>query len=357
MSLFSDLYKRRQKENKHDSENFLTELFAFVLQNDKEFQLAFFKNFLQEKKGFCKELKFENYTIKISTQKKYKIPKQDNKDDRYAQPDIEIEFFEEGLHKALFFIENKIESSLGNRETNENDENVNQLLNYEKVLLEKREKKSKNIFLIYLTKYYEDISAKFDTSKDYFKQITWNEVFQHTLSAQVDNNNKISIISQFKQYLTDLGMNNTNSFNTRDITVFQDFFNSTYMKMCGIIEFVKTQTKLNFEKKVNFIEDGIYSKVKIENSEIYIGFWKGNENEDNANFHFIYEEKNNESKLKKLVKEKSWEYVNGDINKIVKYILLKDLFSKTEDHNVFIAKFCIEAIEELKEENSVTLAE
>ncbi len=352
-SLFSNLYKYRQKEGKDASENFLTELFAYVLQNDEDFQFAFFQILLKDNKKF--DLDFEKkYVIKVSSQNKYPIP---NETSKFIQPDIEIEFFDDNKLIALFFIENKIDSHLGNRKDEVNND-TNQLINYEKVLICKSKDEAKNIYLIYLTKYFEDISSKFDPSKKYFKQITWNEVFQHTLSKR-EFQDKNSISSQFKLYLTELGMNNTNSFNTRDIAIFQDFFNSTYSKMIGILEYVKTQMEIIKFGSIKIHPWAIESIGKNDNKEFKIGFWIGNEGEDNATFYFIYQNNDLKDKVGEKIKTlneengyeneiKGWNKVNEEDNKIQKYILLKNLFSKKDDHNIVIAEFCKKAFEEIK---------
>ncbi|MBP5449524.1 MAG: hypothetical protein J6Y01_05335, partial [Spirochaetales bacterium] len=117
-NLFENLYKYKETENKSQLENFLTELFVYVLKslifqkneviitllNDK-FHIPFTKN------------DFDN--IEIDTQIRY-----DTSDDYHPQPDISII----NNNSDLYLIESKVDSSL-----NQYDD-IDQIQLYESVI-------------------------------------------------------------------------------------------------------------------------------------------------------------------------------------------------------------------------------
>ena len=125
-SIFTRTYQYREREKKNNLENYLIEIFAFCLENDKIFR-----------RDYLSEIGFNiNTDISISTQSSYKD---------LGRPDIEI-----NNANSIILIECKIESK----------ERTNQLKDYLKIL---RKSKLENKWLIYLTKYYE--TKEFDIKK------------------------------------------------------------------------------------------------------------------------------------------------------------------------------------------------
>lgn len=361
MSLFSNLYKRRERENKHDRENFLTELFAYMLQNDDDFRLSFFNAFLEENE--TKELKF-----KVSTQESYDIKNTKNK----ARPDIVIEGrYNSSELKVVVFIENKLTSIEGKRlirskESTVEDEVIRQLPIYYNVLNSDKkfvDVKKENLYLIYLTQYFENIDIPFKIQDNLinYNQITWDRVFQHTLNSEIKN----EITLEFKKYLIELGMDSKIDIHKDNLPAFHEFFNSTFRNMVGILKWIKNSKEINEELKYKFgkleiAEYGsIFVKAKTDNYDILIGFWKG-EVEDKSSF-FVVCQTNNEnnktfSSLKKEMKElygndENWAFFEEE-NKFQRFKLLSEL-SNEESHNIIIEKFCVETLEKLKRLNQL----
>lgn len=94
-SFFTNLFAYRQRENNSPLENFLTEIFAYCLQSDKDFRRSFFKICLKINNGG---------RFFISTQNEY---------EEYGRPDIEIE-----LDNYSILIENKVDSAEGFNQLN-----------------------------------------------------------------------------------------------------------------------------------------------------------------------------------------------------------------------------------------------
>ena len=88
-TLFNRIYSYRESEDKNSKENYLTEIFAYTLENDESFFMSFL-NLLQIKTSIEKIIRRE-----IKTQVSYI---------NYSRrPDIEIKFDD-----TVIIIENKI---------------------------------------------------------------------------------------------------------------------------------------------------------------------------------------------------------------------------------------------------------
>jgi PD-(D/E)XK nuclease superfamily len=124
-----------------DKEDYLTEIFAYAIQND----LLFRNNFLSLLK--CK---IDN-SFSINTQIEYEVEyiNKGNLYKRLRRPDIEI-----NLENAVILVECKVDS----------EEGEDQLFDYAKILLEKQ---GKNKTLVYLTKKIDD--KNFDDLKNKLK--------------------------------------------------------------------------------------------------------------------------------------------------------------------------------------------
>lgn len=346
MSLFSNLYKYRQKENKNEKENFLTELFAYVLQNDIDFRCDFFEKVIKII-DFDKKLE-----ITVSTQENYPI-----KNKKSARPDIVIKGFDfDKKLKFVVFIENKIDSSLGyrifeNQETKE-DLWLNQLSIYDNVLVKKyAEKIGKNkLHLVYLTKYFEAFEVNFISK---FIHITWHEIFHKALNKVTEDHTTIK--SQFKQFLIDLQMNKDNKLDLSDVLAYHTFYVQTLGKLTSILDYSKSEVKkiygYNFGTVTIKNFGGIFIKSEIGKLSLRIGFYKG---VDMPPFIFCICETNNknyfEAIKKPFLQKENWG-IFDDRLMVQKALFLTDILSNVkEEQNVQILNFFQSAIDELRED-------
>lgn len=175
-SFFTNLFAYRQRENNTPLENFLTEIFAYCLQSDKQFRNDFFENCLKIKCGG---------DCLISTQNEY---------EEYGRPDIEIEHDDYSI-----LIENKVDSSEG----------INQLNRYASILrLHKLDDRKK--IVVFLTKIYEQ--KKLEDESIQLIQIRWFQVHN------IINSSNSEITQQLKNILTDYGMSKSLNFNEADLS-------------------------------------------------------------------------------------------------------------------------------------------
>lgn len=179
-SLFSRLYSRRATEKRNQQENFLTEIFAFVLEHDKDFFASFIQligaGHLQVDK-----------LLTIETQKHQH---------GLGQPDISI------VGKDYWIlIEAKVESKAGD----------NQLPKYAAILKSEVRLPDPNKVLVYLTKYPENQ----DKPKEHngpFVKIQWDKIY-HLIKPEHS-----TIALQFKNYLKELNMDNVFNFNPHNLS-------------------------------------------------------------------------------------------------------------------------------------------
>lgn len=346
MSLFSNLYKYRQKENKNERENFLTELFAYILQNDIDFRSDFFEKVIKIN-DFDKELE-----ITVSTQKNYQITDDKKKS---ARPDVVIKGLDiDKKLKFVVFIENKVDSSLGYRifENLETKEELwlDQLSIYDNILRREygKEVGKENLYLVYLTKYFEIYDKKFESQ---IKFITWYEVFQNTLPSI--NLNENNILSQFKQFLIDLKMDKENNLDETDIKSYHIFYLQTLERFRSILMFSKKTIEEKYEEyrfsSINVKNWGsIYISCPIGKLRLLLGFYAGSESEPIL-FCVCESDKNVDFEpFKKNLEDKGWFFFKNEA-KFQKVIYLKELL-KNENQYTQIINFFQSTIDELRED-------
>ena len=214
-SIFSKVYRYQFRKDRNRKEDFLTEIFAFCLQEDR----IFFKAFLS--KIGLKILDHQSYLV--STQVVYSG----------NRPDVEIKW-----GNCHLLIECKVDSG----------ERLNQLLDYAKIL---NESEYAEKHLVYLTKYYEakEISEITDegwietrvgnTAKkvQYFAKEETTLSFQHLRWFEIyalDFDQKNQILNQFKQYLKDENMATENS--SYQILVTLQDVKSTFSKIDHVLD-------------------------------------------------------------------------------------------------------------------------
>lgn len=150
-SLFSRLFKYRSSEKRIQQENFLTEIFAFLLENVPDLLTAFLNEF-----GITTQNQLKS--IRVETQRNFFI----NSDK--ITPDITIEFSVENQN-WLVFIENKVDALEGENQ-------LDRYLGY----LSKETNNGTNCALLYLTR-YDDPKLIDPPPGVIFKQIKWWQVY------------------------------------------------------------------------------------------------------------------------------------------------------------------------------------
>lgn len=191
-SIFTRIYSYRQRENRNQKEDYLTEIFAFCLENDSVFLSDFF-NLLE-----IKNTSFENCTIQTQVQ----YPP-------FGRPDLEI--ICDDIH---ILIESKVEHF----------ERINQLTDYESIL---EDSIYEDKHLVYLTKYYEEKLLKKN-----FHLIRWFQIYD------LINENHNLFTEQLKNYLKEEKMADSKSFDNDDLVVMQRMF-KTISKMDEVLDIAK----------------------------------------------------------------------------------------------------------------------
>ncbi|MCB0397286.1 MAG: PD-(D/E)XK nuclease family protein [Flavobacteriales bacterium] len=199
LSIFSRIYSYREKDGKNNRENYLIEIFAFALQNDRRFAQIFL-----EKVGIA----YPGSAISIQTQVV---------DAKYGRPDILMAF-----DNTVIVIECKVDSN----------ERANQLADYAKIL---DKKKAQNKHLIFLTKYYEYKEEK------YLKLLRWKDII-----GLIDDDSS-EITKQLQTYLSEQNMDMDTQFRYSDIVTMQSF-GTVLLKMDEVLNQVKPYYEKNFGK-------------------------------------------------------------------------------------------------------------
>lgn len=193
-SLFTKLYSYRQRENRHNKENFLTEILAFCLEHDLKFRSACLLHLgIKEPSG----------KIEVRTQSSYTDK---------GRPDVELRW-----DHAHLLIECKVEHV----------ERKDQLKDYVAIL---NASNAPQKFLVYLTKYYEEKGSP-DGSIP-FHLMRWYEIYSR-ISSEMD-----SITLQLKDYLKEEGMHQSSEFNKDDQIALRSI-NYTISKMNEVLDQVK----------------------------------------------------------------------------------------------------------------------
>jgi hypothetical protein len=228
VSLFRRLYSYRERPEKNSKENFLIEAFSFCLEQDQKF----YRSFLN-----LVGVGFEEIA-EITTQSVYDE----------GRPDIELNL--KGANVCML-VECKIEHT----------ERDNQLEDYGKILL-KKEAVFKH--LVYLTKYYD--YKEIENKKYHFHQIRWVDIFDI-----IDDKNE-TITLQFKQYLKEEGMSESNNFNYHELALLNSI-TSLISKMNEVLDNIKPYFEKNVAKlskdsaRSTRLEEGRYINTQYFNIE------------------------------------------------------------------------------------------
>jgi hypothetical protein len=319
-SLFTRVYRYRQRENKNELENFCIEILAFCLEIDADFQ----NDFLDL---IGVELIDE---VSISTQQHY---------GEIGRPDIEL--VSEKLH---VIIECKIDS----------DEGENQLVKYLKAFETKRKQKK---HLVYLTKFYQHKSI---TQKGVeFLNLSWADID----SLLWDRKNPVLI--EFSTFLNEKNIAMDKNFNTIDLVSLENISN-TISKMDEVLDSVKEYFSKSFgnpskdsSRSTQLKHNGYYNFKNIGDPykfHIDLGFywgWGDNIIYLEVSIRFLRSLSSSEELIKFFKHELlplEWEYEEQNGYDVLgKYLNVNELISTGEEQIPEMIKFLTERIDELKE--------
>lgn len=316
-SVFSKVFAYRQRENHSPLENFLTEIFAFCIEEDIKFRVDFFKLVISN---------YKEQDITISTQESY---------DNYGRPDIEINF-----EDTCIIIECKVEAS----------ERFNQLNDYADILV-KRKKQAKKI-VVFITKYFESKELLIDNVE--LKLLRWNEIYK------IINENNDSITKQLKIFLQEQDMDNVKNFSIQDILTMKTI-PETLSKMDELLE----QFKPIFEKHFgSFARENDprkyyydrYATFKYKSNPYYlaVGFWWSETEIPQFGLWFNIPKKKFENTdlitilTKELVDNNEWLL---DDEELATYLMLMRPISAFMDKN----EDCIPAMKKYVEQNLIPI--
>ncbi|MBR4825144.1 MAG: hypothetical protein IKZ86_10110 [Spirochaetaceae bacterium] len=181
--LFSNLFKYRESEKNSPLENYLTELFAYILRillsKKNHTAITLLNDYFNIN---CSDSNFENITIE--TQCEYWIEKYK----RYARPDLKISIDNE----RVYFIENKVDSDLNQYK------DIDQIQLYEAIDLKSPEK---NMGVRTLTKYEISTKSKlFNTEKN---KVFWRQTYELLKKSDFE---KDILIQNYLNFLEEYNM-------------------------------------------------------------------------------------------------------------------------------------------------------
>ena len=228
-SLFTKLFRYRERENRSPEEDFMTELIAYMFQNHRSILMSF----LEE----CGITQAGVESVTVSTQ--YVLNNSE------SRPDIAIKLTDGSGKQLIIFVENKIHAAEG----------PNQLQRYFSYLSEKRQDNMCSCYLIYITKNYDskenlDFLSK-NRNEVSFIQLRWWQVFQ-ILKPHED----IEMIEEILKFMKERGLSMSRNFTSYDI--------STLMNMNRVREMVQESLSGKVEEMFNKISGIKYSMPSAE---------------------------------------------------------------------------------------------
>jgi len=317
-SIFTNPYKYRQSENRNDLENYLTEIFAGVLEKDPGF-LSKFCNLIN-----CKYNKNEDY-IRIRTQHSHKI------DDRSFRPDIQIEIGEQ----SIILIENKVDSS----------ERTDQLEDYRRVL--DKQKTYPNKFLVYITKFFEGKSFPIESNIK-FKEIIWSKISEICLKESL-------LAKELNLFMVDKKINMEGTFTYLDALVLENM-KEVFEKLDHVLNAAK-----NYHKSPAGLHISLDNGKSIGTIKTY-GYSTSSKNEDGIKYvigffgspiELIYRLQGNNisNELRNKMKSKGWkESINNGQIQLDKSQRLSKFMTEEGDEIGLMIDFLKEGILEVKNE-------
>jgi|GEM_PF-2849635 len=343
-SLFSRLFKYRSSDKRVQQENFLTEIFAFLLKNP-----ALVAAFLNEC-GVAIQGQPEN--IKIDTQQSFSTyPER-------IQPDIFVRFFVDN-QKWLVFIENKVGAREGENQ-------LDRYLGY----LSKEVNKDTNCALLYLTRYY-DPKLVDPPLGVIFKPIRWGQVY--SILAKFEDN---VFVSQARLFMEENNLSLSRDFSTNEITAMMHW-NTVRTMMDNSLEEAQERLKQITGIKRLYQEDvGDYLYIAGKSLAIEIGYYLEDIAKEATDEDFpyvgsaivVYPEHRNREQITSAFMEfekkgRNWKLRGDPKDKndeiwVEKLLLLKE-FMKSKDHISSIQQWFLKEIlpdiEEFLKDNPYSL--
>ena len=243
-NLFDRLYKYKQSLKRHNKENFLTEIFAYCLENDEIFRNKFLTliNYQKEYFDFKVKTQFVDYDL--------------------GRPDLHITIDSD----TILLIECKVDSK----------QQITQLSRYNEIL---RKSNSTKNYLIFLTKFYENFTHQNDTTI-IFKDIRWYQIFELLRHSE----NLIS--KELSNYLSAQKMDSSISFTENDklavsfISENIQNMNALITRFSDILKRYNNSDKVKFDKLNDLIYNGHYGvSAGFKHGTAWLGFFQ-NENND-----------------------------------------------------------------------------
>lgn len=343
-NIFSRLSSLRKITDKNQEEDFLTEIFAFVLEKDKEILKSFLLTF-----EIIKDL--EKIDIK-SVKTQHSIRKlADYEQETSSRIDLAI-----FLKNHSIFIENKVNSNAGENQLKKYAEHLDSL-------------ECQNKTLIFLTKNFEKISESDirenckNSTQISIISIKWYQVYGF-LKENVSNS---IIVEELLNYLENMGINLATQFNPTDLT--------TMINMSKILKMME-RTIYGKVKDVFFEELGLkykqkYPEIQVREHNRYVYVHEGNGIHFTLGFYFNSHNNNdyprigievwrdpksdNFQELSKLmsqvlIENTTWKSWNNIDNPTIWAQIFIDKsivdFLKNENHTVNIENYLIECIKE-----------
>lgn len=247
LNIFSRLYNLKKSAAKNPEEDFLTEVFAYLLDSNHELLISFLRHFnvlTLEEKVFVDLVEPQKYFDKLEGH------------EQNSRVDLVIY-----LRNHVIFIENKVNSQQGN----------NQLKRYAEILDVKFDIQKT---LIFLTKNFEQISHdqiitgcnKKGLIK--IKEIRWYEIHDFLLK----NANNIDLAVQLLQFLeNDMNITSELQFNLSDLIAMKNV--SRILKMMEKSIYGKVKTV--FLEKLKLKSQGTSPEIQIRRENRYVYYHSG----------------------------------------------------------------------------------
>lgn len=249
-NIFSRLSSLRKITDKNQEEDFLTEIFAFILENDSEL----LKNFLKEFSIINDSKHFEVKSVKTQ----YSVKKiLEYQQDTNSRIDLVVT-----LENHLIFIENKVDSTAGENQLKKYAEQLDSL-------------KCTNKTLIFLTKNFEKIS------ETYIKEncinpmhiniicIRWYQVYE-LLKQNISNS---IFVKHFVNYLEDMNINLATQFSPSDLTTMNSM--SKVLKMMEETVYGRVKDTFLDKIKLKYRQNQPEIQVRDQSRYTYIHYGAG----------------------------------------------------------------------------------
>lgn len=283
--LFSNLFKYKATEKNSPLENYLTELFAYILR------------YLISKRNHVVIILLNEYfhincsdddiaNISIDTQTEYWIEKYK----RYARPDLKISINNE----RVYFIENKVDSDL-----NQYD-GIDQIQLYEEIKLKSPER---NMGVRTLTKY--EISTKSNLFDIENHKVFWHQSYELFEKSNFEND---ILIQNYLNFLEEYNMGERKILKISEtgLNDFYSMYGFLYDNLLNI--FLSNRYTKN---AVNFLGDQNYFGFSIKYDKkncIWIGIYK---DENEIIVESLVDDKDFEKLIKRLDKNKIKYSIQG----------------------------------------------